>query len=224
MLIVSEAWQAAYPEAAAGVLVMRQVRNPEQDPGLDREKKALEEELRARFAGQDRAVIKALPVVRAYQAHFKRFKKTYPVAHQLESVVLKGKSLPRVAALVEAMFMAELRNLLLTAGHDLEAIERPVKFDVAGGNESYLGLNGQEQRPKAGDMIMIDAQGVISSVLYGPDQRTRIRPETRAVMFVVYAPPGIGVRAVGQHLREIEAQVRLFSPQAETASLEVHGP
>jgi hypothetical protein len=34
-------------------------------------------------------------------------------------VALKGKAIPRQAALVEAMFMAELENLILTAGHDL---------------------------------------------------------------------------------------------------------
>ena len=44
----------------------------------------------------------------AYNACYKGFKKTYHVQLQLESVALKGRSIPRVAALMEAMFMAEL--------------------------------------------------------------------------------------------------------------------
>ena len=62
-------------------------------------------------------------MIQAYAAYYERFNKTYHVQLQLESVALKGKSIPRVSALVEAMFMAELENLLLTAGHDLDVVQ-----------------------------------------------------------------------------------------------------
>ncbi|MBC7264830.1 MAG: hypothetical protein H5T64_10825 [Chloroflexi bacterium] len=223
MLIVSEAWKIAYPGAAMGVLVMRGVANPDRHPALDRYKQALERQLRSRFADCSRATLAALPPIQAYNAYFGRYEKTYHVLLQLESVALKGKSIPRVAALVEAMFMAELKNLLLTAGHDLEAVQMPVRLDVARGNERYIRLNGQEQRLKAGDMMMTDAQGVISCVLYGPDHRTRITPATRRVLFAVYAPPGIGEQAVYQHLQDIQANVLLIAPEAEAELCEVYG-
>ena len=223
MFTVSEAWETAYPGAAAGVLVMRNVANPAHHAALDRRKAELEDALRARFSGGDRAAIKALPTIQAYDAYYKRYKKTYPVQLQLESVVLKGRSIPRVAALVEAMFMAELKNLLLTAGHDLEAVQPPVRLDVAGGSERYVMLNGQEQVLKLGDMMMADAQGVISSVIYGPDQRTRMTPETRQALFAVYAPPGVGEQAVRQHLQDIQAHVMLVAPDDEVESLDVYG-
>ena len=41
-----------------------------------------------------------------------------------------------------------------------------------------------------GDMYIRDHVGVVSSVLYGPDDRTRIVPGTRRVVFCVYAPAG----------------------------------
>jgi DNA/RNA-binding domain of Phe-tRNA-synthetase-like protein len=41
--------------------------------------------------------------------------------------------MPRSPALVAAMVAAELKNLLLTAGHDLEVIEPPVTLDLATG-------------------------------------------------------------------------------------------
>ncbi|MBF8281343.1 MAG: hypothetical protein HW378_258, partial [Anaerolineales bacterium] len=116
MLIVSEAWQTNYPGASQGILVMRNVANPEHHPALEKLKTELEEQLRARFAGYDKAALTALPSVQPYVAYYGQFKKTYHVLLQLESVALKGKPLPRVAALVEAMFMAELKNQLLTAG------------------------------------------------------------------------------------------------------------
>jgi DNA/RNA-binding domain of Phe-tRNA-synthetase-like protein len=121
------------------------------------------------------------------------------------------------------MFMAELQNLLLTAGHDLEAVQMPVKLDVAEGTERYIQLNGQEQELKPGDMMIADAQGIISSVIYGPDRRTRITSETRQVLFTVYAPPGIGEQAVYDHLRDIQANILLVAPEADVVLLEVYG-
>ena len=223
MFIVSEAWKAAYPGAAVGVLVMRKVVNPEGHAALDKRKEELENQLRVRFSEYDRAMLKALPTIQAYNAYYKRYKKTYHVQLQLESVVLKGRSIPRMAALVEAMFMAELKNLLLTAGHDLEAVQKPVRLDVAEGSERYIRLNGQEQELKPGDMMIADAEGVISCVLYGPDRRTRITPETRQVLFTVYAPAGIGEQAVYDHLQDIQANVLLVAPEANTELLEVYG-
>jgi DNA/RNA-binding domain of Phe-tRNA-synthetase-like protein len=222
MLIVSEAWRKAFPGAVVGTLVMRDVTNPESHAALDQRKQELENQLRSCFSNGGRATIKTLPVIQAYAAYYERFKKTYHVQLQLESVAMKGKSIPRVATLVEAMFMAELKNMLLTAGHDLDAVQAPIRLNVSTGNERYVLLNGQEQVLKPGDMFVADAQGVISDVIYGPDQRTRITTTTRRVLFVVYAPAGIGAEAVRRHLEDIQADIALFAPQAVVESLAVH--
>jgi DNA/RNA-binding domain of Phe-tRNA-synthetase-like protein len=223
MLIVSEAWKATYPGAAQGLLVMRNVAHPEHHPALEKLKTELEEQLRARFAGYDKAALTALPSVQPYVAYYGQFKKTYHVLLQLESVALKGKPLPRVAALVEAMFMAELKNQLLTAGHDLGALREPLRLDVATGDERYTLLNGKEETLKAGDMFIADAEGVTSSILYGPDYRTRITPDTRTALFTVYAPPGIEPAAVRQHLEDIQAYVMLIAPEAAVEVRKVYG-
>lgn len=222
MLIVSEKWGAAYPKASVGILAMRNVVNPEGHVLLEEKKAELEEQLRVRFSGRDRAALKALPEIQAYNAYYKRFKKTYHLLLQLDSVALKGKPIPRVAALVEAMFMAELNDLLLTSGHDLKLIEEPVRLDVSTGTERYVRINGQEQELKPDDMFIADAQGVLSSIIYGSDRRTRITTETRAAFFSTYAPAGIGAQAVCQHLENIRANVELVAPDAELVSLEVY--
>lgn len=222
MLIVSDSWKTAFPGAVVGALVLRNVANPESHAALEQRKEELESQLRARFAPGGRAAIRTLPVIQAYAAYFERFKKTYHVQLQLESVALKGKSIPHVAALVEAMFMAELQNLLLTAGHDLAAVQMPARLDVSTGSERYVRLDGQEQVLKPGDMMVADAQGVISDVIYGPDLRTRITPDTRRALFVVYAPAGIGAQAVRQHLEGIQANVALVAPEAMAESLDVY--
>jgi DNA/RNA-binding domain of Phe-tRNA-synthetase-like protein len=222
MFNVSETWKTTYPGASVGVLAMRDVANPRQHDELDRQKAELEEQLRARYAGYDRAALRALPQMQAYHAFYRRFKKTYHVQLQLESVVLKGKSIPQVAALVEAMFMAELEDLLLTAGHDLEVVQAPVGIDVADGTERYVRINGQEQGTKAGDMLIADALGIISTILYGPDRRTQITSGTKHALFTAYAPPGIEPEQVRDHLHNIRDNIRIVSARATIELLEVY--
>ncbi len=222
MFQVSEAWESAYPGAAVGALALRDVTNPEHHIALDQRKEALEQALRARWAGQDRKAMSALSTMQSYNAYYARFRKTYHVLLQLESVALKGQPLPRAAALVEAMFMAELKNQLLTAGHDVAALDLPVTVDIATGHESYVTLSGKEQALAAGDMYMRDGQDVISSIIYGPDRRTAISPATQRVLFTVYAPAGIVLSLIREHLDDIRDNVLLVAPEATVEMSQVY--
>jgi DNA/RNA-binding domain of Phe-tRNA-synthetase-like protein len=220
---VSDHWKTVYPDAHVGVLVMRDVRNPSSHAELEQRKVALEHDLRSRYAAQDRAALTQLPLLQAYAAYYCRFKKTYHVQLQLESIVFKGKSIPSVAALVEAMFMAEIKNLLLTAGHDLDLLQLPLTLDVSRGAEYYIVLRGQAQELKAEDMFIRDGTGVISSIIYGPDQRTSINAQTHNAAFTVYAPGGIAEEAVLAHLQDLRQNVLLIAPGAQADLLQVYG-
>lgn len=216
MIRKTEAFLAAWPAARVGCLAMSGVENPAEHAGLEGRKRELEESLRRCYEGWDRQRMKEIPVVAAYRAWYRRFGQSYHLVAQLESVALGGKPLPRVAALVEAMFMAELSSLILTAGHDLAALVRPLVLDTASGGESYTGMNGKTATCTRGDMVISDAEGVISSVLSGPDARTRITTRTTSVLFVAYAPEGVGDEALRAHLDGIERLVRTISPVAQT--------
>jgi DNA/RNA-binding domain of Phe-tRNA-synthetase-like protein len=202
---------------------MRDVANPASHAELEQRKVALERDLRSRYAAQDRAALVQLPVLQAYAAYYRRFKKTYHVQLQFESIVFKDKAIPSVAALVEAMFMAEVKNLLLTAGHDLDSVHLPLTLDVAQGDERCILLPGQEQRLKAGDMLIRDGLGVVSSIVYGPDQRTAINAQTHHVVFTVYAPAGIAEETILSHLHDLQENVLLVAPGAQVELLHVFG-
>src|SRR3990170_4356990 len=221
MLSASQRWTDAYPGACVGVLAMSGVANPETSPELEARKEALEVDLRSEFASSSHDQLKSHPQLAPYTAYYKRFDKTYHVQHQLESVVIQGKAIPRGAALVEAMFMAELKNLLLTAGHDLDSVRGEIALDVATGSETYLMLTGEQQTLKQGDMFIRDEVGVLSSIIYGPDHRTRIIPPTTRVLFTVYAPAGIPEEKVRDHLRDLKDFVLAVSPSAEVEDAEV---
>jgi len=223
MFNVTSAWKSTFPGAHVGVLVMRNVSNPAHHVELEKRKFELEESLRAQFAGQDRAAIASHPVLQVYGEYYKNFKKTYHVQLQLESIVLKGKSIPTVASLVECMFMAEVKNMLLTAGHDLDTLQLPLTLDVTKGTESYTVMRGENQTVKAGDMMISDRLGIVSNIIYGPDQRTQITTGIRNVVFTVYVPTGIEEQAIIQHLQDMRDYVNVIAPQAQVELLEGYG-
>ena len=222
MIEISEKLRKLYPGALVGLLVMRGVRNPSHDEELDKLGSAVEARLREKYQAIGKSALRTEPVLVAYENYYKPFRKTYHVTLQLESVIWKGRTIPSVSAIVKAMFMAELFNMLLTAGHDLGKIVLPLRLDVGRETETYMALGNEQRLVKQGDMRISGASGVISSIIGGPDQRTAITADTRDLLFTVYAPPGIGEVLVRSHLGDVQRFVRTVAPEARTDLLETH--
>ncbi len=49
----------------------------------------------------------------------------------------------------------------------------------------------REVQCKPDEIILRDDEGIIASLLQGPDHRTRLTPETKDVVFFVFSVPGI---------------------------------
>lgn len=179
---------------------------------LDDRKRAIEAALRERYKGFTRKEFLALPVMADYDRYYARFKKTYHVQLQLESLVLKGKRLPDVSPAVDANFMAEVETLVLTAGHDVSKLRGPVVIDVSLDGEEMTQMNGTSRPIRGGDMIMRDADGIACSIIYGQDARSPISRATSHVLYVAYAPAGVPADAVERQLRGIEEYLRVASP------------
>lgn len=221
LLEIDPAWRKAHPGAAVGVLAMRGASNPASHEEMNALAAGLEEDVRTRLGSVERQALRAIPPLPAYAAYYKRWGQRYHVAMQLESVAQKGRPIPRVAALVEAMFVAELRNLLLTGGHDLDQISLPVRI-ASGNEEAYHAPSGKEMTVKPGDMFIADAQNrILSAIITGPSDVARIGPETTGVLVYVYAPPGIERARLDAHLDEIERNIHLIAPESEVVGREI---
>ena len=215
-------WHSSFPESHVGLLLLSGVNNQNQGDALEPHKRELERTLREQYANHTRAELQDLEVMRAYRAYYKQFDQTYHVQLQLESVAHKNKSLPSVNPLVDAYFIAELQTLVLTAGHDADLLESPVRIDATQGDESFTQMNGAVRTLKANDMMMLDAQGIVCSILHGQDRRTAINPGTIRALYVAYAPVGVPEASVLRQLGLIRDLVRVFSPEATVERLEVH--
>lgn len=221
MIIKVNEWAGKYPGASVGILIMLNVTNERSSEELNRHKREIEAELRIRYKEFSRKKIKSIHPIDVYDTYYKKFGNNYHVLHQLESVA-GGKPIPTVSSLVEAMFMAELKNMLLTAGHDLEKIQLPLEGKISTGIEEYTGISGKDILAVKDDMLITDAAGVISSIIKGPDSRTKINPGTNRALFVVYVPSGINEKLVYDHLEDIENYVRISSDQAITDTKKVY--
>ena len=207
----TQAWKSAHAGALIGLLEVSGVVNKSASPELEALKRVTETRLRERFGRSTRADLVALPVMRDYVRYYKRFDKTYHVLQQLESVALKGKSLPSVSPLVDANFAAELETLVLTAGHDVAKLQRPLCIDVSVDSDTLVQMSGSPKRLSAGDMVMRDAQGLSCSILYGQDNRSPLSASTTTALYVAYAPAGVGEEAVRAQLDAVLANIRMFA-------------
>ena len=170
--------------------------------------------MRSRWTGKSRAEIKADPILAIYREYYKRFGQNYHMQMQVESIALKGKSVPSRAALVEAIFMAELATGLLTAVHDLDQAVGSITIDRTTGDEHYTRYDGVEERCKTGDTAMRDEIGMLTSVIQGPTTHARVTTERTNALFCLSASAGIGEELVRQHLALIADYVRLIEPGA----------
>jgi len=222
MLHVSEQWKKTYPGSTVGVLVLRGIDNSQRPTYFLEARRELETRLRERYAGYDREQLKTDPVLSIYGDYYAEFRKTYHILLQLETVAFEGKPISGPSPLVEAMFMAELDNKLLTAGHDLNHVQGELLAELASEKEVYIGLGDRERNAKAKDMLIRDEKGILSSVIYGPDHRTRIRENTTDAIFTVYSPAGISRNYLREHLRDIERYVSLIDSGIRRDHLQIY--
>jgi DNA/RNA-binding domain of Phe-tRNA-synthetase-like protein len=208
------AWHTTHPGAVIGLLELSGVIQPKTSPRLEERKRETESRLRQQYQECTRKDLASHPIMTAYIRYYKRFKKTYHVLLQVESMALKDKQLPDVCPLVDAVFVSEMETFVLTAGHDVDLLQPPILIDVSYEDDEMVQMDGAVKAIRAGDMIMRNAEGISCSILYGQCKRSPITPKTTHVLYVAYAPPGVPKETVMAHLQGIEANIRLFSPNA----------
>jgi hypothetical protein len=129
MLQITRELKAAYPGGWIGWVFFKNAKVSEVGKiSLRKMKGDLENRLRYKYRDFNRSDLVLLESIKSYIEYYKCFKKTYHAILQLKSVILKGKSIPNTNPLmVTIMFMAELRNFLLTAGNVLIQLPCPLE-------------------------------------------------------------------------------------------------
>lgn len=217
----TEPFFTTHPNATIGILEISNICNSTTNDPFEEEKERIEESLRNKYSQFTRADFNALPAISAYRTYYKQFKKSYHVQLQIESIALKGKSLPHVSPLVDINFMTEVQTMLLTAGHDVSKLNGPITMDVSREGDVITQLNGKARDMRIGDMIMRDGDSVSCSVIYGQDNHSPISNNTSHVLYVSYCPPGISESDLDHHLTMIKDYIQSFCPEMKLEQLSI---
>jgi DNA/RNA-binding domain of Phe-tRNA-synthetase-like protein len=221
MIKVTPLVKSVYPKAKFGLLFVKGV-NPA--PGQSAINDLINTEIngiKLKYPGYERSTVLATEPLCHYAAYYRQFKKSYHVLGQLESVLLKGKSISSVCKAVDVMFLAEIKNLLLTAGHDLDSVEGNLTIDVAAEPISYKTMSEKDQQLVNNDLYLKDEKGVLSSILFGPDHRTRINETTKNVLYFVYGVEGVTEQLIQEHLKTIFSYLSQTIHGVEMQSMEI---
>lgn len=219
MLTIDKSISTTYPGTKIGILVMKGI---SYSGSYDEsEKTQILNKLGLRYGHLQRKDLKELYPIAVYVAYYKRFGYNYHLLAQLESVLKGKKALPAESGLLQAMFLAELDSMLLTAGHDAARLQLPLQLKTATGTEAYESISGKVVTAVSGDMMLCDGRGTISSILRGPDYKSRITSSITEVLFSIYAPPGIDADSIETNLKKLEKSIRAFSPSSKTELLQI---
>ena len=220
MITVEQSVHDRYPTAQFGVLCVEGFQ-PRPDADFAAVKAAEIERVRTQYPDYERKAFVQTEPVSHYAAYYKRFKKTYHVLHQFETIVVKGNSLPDAEPLVQVLFLTEIKHRVLIAGHDLDQIALPLTIHLSQGGEGYTGASGREIELKSDDICMRDADDIILSIIYGQDYRTRMTEMTRNALFLVDGVDGITEALIRPALEDMVGYLRVFDPDVRVSYMAV---
>ena len=219
MLTIDDSVRVLYPGAKMGILAVKDVSSSSYM--TEEEITEFLNYLCRKYAHLERKELKELYPISAYIAYYKKFGSNYHLLAQLESLIKGKKTVTFDSGLLQAMFLSEMDDMLLTAGHDLTKLHLPLQLKIATGTETYQSISGKEVSTIKGDLMLIDSNGPLSSILRGPDLKSRITSSSTEVLFSVYAPPGIDEGYIEDSLLKLEKRIRALSPLSRTELLQV---
>lgn len=204
--------------AARGIpFGVAEVRSPARESWDEAAFRALVErelaDCRTRFADYDR---KAVFSENPYFRFFRKFKKTYTVMLQFESVIVKGQPFPFDNPVTEVPFLFELTTCMLSGTHDVDYIEGGVELFLGTEKAPFEGMRGRELHTYPGDFCGRDGAGIIFSEIAGTDGRTCAREDSRHVIYPVFGTPGMARETVEGALAALRRYVMILAPAAQT--------
>lgn len=188
---ISQAYQARYPGVAFGLTLITGCK-PAADPqGYEQYKRKLLRKMRKR-----ETLAEITKRIETYDRFFQSFGFECPLPKHLKRTVNSG--FPQYNLQVDAHFMAEMCAGILVAVTDYDQIEGRMLLDIGRAGESSRGMGGRLFTTKEGEIVLRDEKDIICVLCQGADEKTRVKDDSRNVLFYAYAVPGIDA----VHIRE----------------------
>jgi DNA/RNA-binding domain of Phe-tRNA-synthetase-like protein len=187
----SSKYKSRYPEVAFGLTLISGCQNPFNPPGFDQYKRKRLRKMRKR-----QTLAQITERIEIYNGFFVSFGFECPLPKHLKRTVNSG--FPRYNLMVDTHFMAEMCAGILVAVTDYDCFEGKLTLDLADEGEKCVGMGLRDLRTKEGEIVLRDEKGIACVLCQGADEKTKVKEDTRNVLFYAYAVPGID----GQYLKE----------------------
>lgn len=115
-----------------------------------------------------------------------------------------------------------MESQLLSAGHDLDMTQGRLTVDVAAEPLAYRSISGKDQRLALNDLFLSDEAGVLSSIIGGPDYRTRITDTTRDCLYFVYGVEGITSQRIETRLETLASYLPKAINEVQIKSIDIY--
>jgi DNA/RNA-binding domain of Phe-tRNA-synthetase-like protein len=159
-----------------------------ESPELERDLAELTAAIAARFANPADAVQLFQPARALYRALGLDPTKTRPSSEALVRRVIKGSGLYRINRVVDTCNLCSMDMALPVGLYDTDQVRWPATLRPGREGEGYAGL-GKDHVSVAGRYTLVDAEGPFGNPS-SDSFRTRIREDTTACTFVIFAPAG----------------------------------
>lgn len=166
--------------------------------------------LKEKYTDYDR---KAVWGENPYYRFFKRFKKTYPVMLQFESAVLKDRPFPDLNPISEIAFLLEITTFTLSGAHDADSIDGDVQLYIADSKEDFEGMR-ETLHTYPNDFCARDSSGIIFSEIAGTDRRTCAKPDSRNVLYPIFATPDTAADDIEKAMTKLAEYIQVLAPEA----------
>jgi DNA/RNA-binding domain of Phe-tRNA-synthetase-like protein len=189
----SSTYMDRYPEVAFGLALVSNCRNFLNPPGFDQHKRRLLRRMRKR-----ETLVEITGRIEIYNRFFESFGHPCPLPQHLKRTVYSG--FPRYNLMVDAHFMAEMCAGILVAVTDYDRFDGALTLDLADAGEHCIGLGNRDMTTGQGEIVLRDEREIVCILCQGPDEKTRVTEDTRAVLYYAYGVPGIDAQYLNQGL------------------------
>ena len=181
---ISEAYRQKYADVGFGLVMIEDATEQIDATGLNRYKR---KKLRSMRRRQNLEYITAR--INTYKDFFDSFQQPCPLVKHLQRTINSG--FPRYSLLVDAHFMAEMCAGILVAVTDYDRFEGDLELDVARAGETCRGMGDRLFTMRKDEIVLRDGKEIVCVLCQGADEKTRVQPDTRNVLFYAFGVPGI---------------------------------
>lgn len=181
-----------YPDFLAGYLLVSGVTVEQTVEGLVDRKRAVFSDLKTRFGGLP---ITEIPEVKHYRNFFKVMGAD-PSSYRPAPEYLLRRALddrfPAINNVVDSCLLASVEHFISGGVYDVLKLKGEAATTLATGSEEPFELiDGRKLPPRPNEIILKDAQKIVSAYTIGDSKHAKITYETSTVLMVLWNAPGI---------------------------------